>query len=184
MPLRGGSTPNGKYHLKFPFWLSAHLPNPDRSIFCCKRLLKFYLILFASTFATRPFQALTTWQKWVNFFSVNERLRYIFFYVNVCLSLMGIKRNPWPITRKSGHICASLTCITWISCITCITCTTEISHQLISWDVIDIAGILVPQNISPTIFVRYHWLSLIIISYHSLSLIIIDYHWLSLFINH
>ena len=26
----------------------------DRSIYCCKRLLKFYLILFASTFATRP----------------------------------------------------------------------------------------------------------------------------------
>ena len=28
-------------------------------IYCCKRLLKFYLILFASTFATRLFQALT-----------------------------------------------------------------------------------------------------------------------------
>ena len=31
MPLRqgggrGGRTPNGKYHLKFPFWLLAHLP--------------------------------------------------------------------------------------------------------------------------------------------------------------
>ena len=26
MPLRGGSTPNGKYHLKFPFWLLEHLP--------------------------------------------------------------------------------------------------------------------------------------------------------------
>ena len=51
------------------------------------------------------------------------------------------------ITRKSGHRCTSLTCITLfscitcitciicitcISCITCITCTTEISHQLIS----------------------------------------------------
>ena len=23
----GGRTPNGKCHLKFPFWLSAHLPN-------------------------------------------------------------------------------------------------------------------------------------------------------------
>ena len=39
------------------------------------------------------------------------------------------------ITRESGHKCASLTC-TWITSITCITCTTEISHQLISWDLI------------------------------------------------
>ena len=31
MPLRGGSTPNGKYHLKFPFWLSEHLPNVTTS---------------------------------------------------------------------------------------------------------------------------------------------------------
>ena len=52
-------------------------------------------------------------------------------------------------TRKSGHICASLTYITWISCdscIICITCTKEISHQLILWDIIDIAGILEPQK--------------------------------------
>ena len=40
---------------------------------------------------------------------------------------------------------------------------TEISHQLIWWDIFD-----------------YHWLSLIIIDYHWLSLIIINYHWLSL----
>ena len=41
---------------------------------------------------------------------------------------------------------ACLTWITWIRCITCITCntcTTEISHQLISWDIIDTAGIIV-----------------------------------------
>ena len=25
----GGSTPNGKNHLKFPFWLSDNLPNVD-----------------------------------------------------------------------------------------------------------------------------------------------------------
>ena len=37
--------------------------NPDRSIYCYKRLLKFYLILFASTFASRPFQALLTGEK-------------------------------------------------------------------------------------------------------------------------
>ena len=35
------------------------VPTPDRSIYCCERLLKFYLILFASTFASRLFQALT-----------------------------------------------------------------------------------------------------------------------------
>ena len=110
------------------------------------------------------------------------------------------------ITRKLGHRCASLTCITWISCISCIiawiTCTREVSLQLISWDIIDIAGILVPQNISQTYFVRYHWLSLNmieyywillniieyhwilfnIIEYHWLSMIIVDYHWFSLII--
>ena len=42
------------------------------------------------------------------------------------------------ITRKSGHRCASLICITWISSIACITYTTEISHQMILWDDIDI----------------------------------------------
>ena len=42
------------------------------------------------------------------------------------------------------------------------TWTTEISHQLTSWNIID-----------------YHWLSLIFIDDHLLSLIIIDYHWLS-----
>ena len=59
----------------------------------------------------------------------------------------------WPIlkevTRKLGHTCASLTCIAWISCITyirCITCTTEMTDQLILWDISNIAGILVPQN--------------------------------------
>ena len=46
--------------------------------------------------------------------------------------------DEYQITRKSGHSCASLTCITWISCINCITCTTEVSHQLISWNIIDI----------------------------------------------
>ena len=35
------------------------------------------------------------------------------------------------------------------------------------------------RKISPTIFVRYYWLSLIIIVYHWLLLIFIDYHWLS-----
>ena len=56
------------------------------------------------------------------------------------------------ITRKSGQRCASLTCITWIGCITCITgipciiCTREIFHQLFSCDIIDITGILVPQQ--------------------------------------
>ena len=64
------------------------------------------------------------------------------------------------ITRKSGHRCASLTCNTWISCITCM------FHRIIS----------------PTNFVRYHWLSLVIIGYHRLSLIIIDFHWFSLII--
>ena len=33
------------------------------------------------------------------------------------------------------------------------TCTTEISHQLTSWYIFDIAGIIVSQ----TYFVRYHW---------------------------
>ena len=51
------------------------------------------------------------------------------------------------ITRKSGHKCASLTCITWTSCNTYITCTTEISYRVISWDIIDIAGILVRENV-------------------------------------
>ena len=68
----------------------------------------------------------------------------------------------WPIlkevTRKLGHRCASLSCITWISCITyitCITCTTDMTHQLIPWDISNIAGILdkyylYPKHISPT----------------------------------
>ena len=50
------------------------------------------------------------------------------------------------ITRNSGPRYGGPTCITWNSCSTCITCTTEISHQLISWDIIDIARILVPQK--------------------------------------
>ena len=53
------------------------------------------------------------------------------------------------ITRKSGHRCASPTWITWISCFTCITCSTKISHQLISWYIIDIDGIIVSQNYLP-----------------------------------
>ena len=62
------------------------------------------------------------------------------------------------ITRKSGPRCASPTCITWNSCITCITfitcitCTTEISHQLISWDIIDIA--FVPHWMHSAIILR------------------------------
>ena len=37
MPLRGGgSTPNGKNHLKFPFWLLAHVPNLK-----CKMIFRF-----------------------------------------------------------------------------------------------------------------------------------------------
>ena len=66
------------------------------------------------------------------------------------------------ITRKLGHRCASLACITWISCIiciTCITCTKEISHQLISWDIIDIIIIdynwlLLPQGHFASTFVK------------------------------
>ena len=57
-------------------------------------------------------------------------------------------------TRKSGHICASLTCITWISCDSCITfitCTKEISHQLILWDIIHIRrGVRSDAQLSPT----------------------------------
>ena len=86
------------------------------------------------------------------------------------------------ITQKSTHRCARLTCNTWISCITTLanflryhchstdTFTTELFHQLISRDIVDIAWILVLQNI-----IDYHWLLLIIIYYHWLSLIIIDY---------
>ena len=87
----------------------------------------------------------------------------------------------YQITRKSGHSCDSLTCITWISFITCITCTAEISHQLISWDNINITRILDYHWLS-LIIIEYHWLSLIIIHFHWLSLIIIDYYWLSLII--
>ena len=86
--------------------------------------------------------------------------------------------NYCKITRKSGHRCASLTCITWINCITCITwttCTTEISHQITLWDIIDFNWLSLIIN-------NYHWSSLIIIDHHWLSLIIIDYHWLSLII--
>ena len=89
------------------------------------------------------------------------------------------------ITRKSGHRCASL-CITWISCVTCIifvTCTTEISHQLISWDIIDIAGILVPQKYITNLLCEIPLIeqgSLIIIEYDWISLNIIEYHWISL----
>ena len=53
------------------------------------------------------------------------------------------------IPRKSTHRCASLTGLSWISYITCITCiisTTEVSHQLISRDIIDIARKPVPMN--------------------------------------
>ena len=86
-------------------------------------------------------------------------------------------------TRKSGHICASLTYITWISCdscIICITCTKEISHQLILWDIIHITGILttkISHQLTSWDIIDYHWLSLIIIGYHWLSLVIIDNHW-------
>ena len=67
------------------------------------------------------------------------------------------------ITRKSGHRCASLTCISWISSIaSCITCTTEISYQMISWDIIGLAGILVPQKCLTNLI-------------REISLIIIDY---------
>ena len=69
------------------------------------------------------------------------------------------------ITRKSGHRCASLTCITWISCITCITC----YHR----------------NISPSNFMRYLWYSrdnCITKLSHWKSLVIIDYRWLSLIV--
>jgi len=89
------------------------------------------------------------------------------------------------------------------------TCTEKISNQLLSWDIIDIAGILVPQKYLTNllreiswiiidyhrlpliimdyhgllwIIIDYHWLSLIIIDYHWISLIIIDYRWLSLII--
>ena len=88
----------------------------------------------------------------------------------------------YQITRKSGHSCDSLTCITWISCIiTCITCTAEISHQLISWDNINITRILDYHWLS-LIIIDYHWLSLSIMEYHRLSLIIIHFHWLLLII--
>ena len=49
-------------------------------------------------------------------------------------------------SKVGGYRCASLTCITWVSCITCITCTTEISRQLIPWDIIVIAGIPTSQR--------------------------------------
>ena len=99
--------------------------------------------------------------------------------------MIFLKKNPsFKITRKSGHRCASLTCITWNSCINCITCitcityTTEISHKLISWDIIDLAGILA----TPTNFMRCHWLSFIVSDNHWLKLALIDSHWLSLII--
>ena len=126
-------------------------------------------------------------------------------------------------TPKSGHRCASVTCITWISCITCIicntcitciacttktispnyfvrylwrsrnTCTTEISQQLNSWDIFDIAEIIVKKselltdsaidNLKSYINTRYkypgiwtHWglcaLSIIPFSLHFFSIFI------------
>ena len=54
------------------------------------------------------------------------------------------------ITRKSGHRCASPTWITWISCITCTTCSTKISHQLISWYIIN-------YHWFPLFFIGHHW---------------------------
>ena len=79
--------------------------------------------------------------------SANPHYVLGFFFQFKPLCNIGSNIFPW-IIRKSGHRCASLTCITWISCITCITCitcTTEIFHKLILRDIIDIAGILVPQ---------------------------------------
>ena len=91
------------------------------------------------------------------------------------------------MTPKSGHRCASLTCITLITCITCITSTKEISHQLTSWDIINYHWLSVISDCHylSLLIIDYHWLSLIIIDCHWLSLIIIDYLWLSFFItNH
>ena len=62
-----------------------------------------------------------------------------------------------------------ISCIAYITCITCLTCITDISHQLISWDITDIAGILIPQKYLSNI-VRVDWLSLIINDNHC------DYH--------
>ena len=54
--------------------LFENVSSLDRSIYCCKRILKFYLILLASTFATSPFQVLT-WERYWDFFQCVIRFR-------------------------------------------------------------------------------------------------------------
>ena len=64
----------------------------------------------------------------------------------------------------------------------------KISHKLILWDIIDITEILVPQKISSTYFVRYHWHSMDTctteISHHLISWGIIDIAWILVLSHH
>ena len=72
----------------------------------------------------------------------------LFYLHTECMLFCFIWNLGWPtlkkITRKSGHRCA---------CITCITCTIVLL-------------IIIEYNWSSLIIIDYHWLSLIIIDYH------------------
>ena len=93
-----------------------------------------------------------------------QHILYFFWHLNHFWPFRTISGLFWPIwdhflhiqkNQKSPHRCTSLTWLSGKSCITCITCiisTTEISHRRISWDIVDIAGIRVPQKYLANLF--------------------------------